>query len=123
LSVVAEASYSDRCWSDALNRLRSTLLRVLAALILPLVMVAGPAAALSAPPATMAGMAGCEGDNDQSPAAGLVCDINCPLSCAAAVATGPVAVAPLVHPAPIRFESIDVDMDGLSIRPDDPPPR
>lgn len=101
--------------------LRSHLLRLLIALILPFL---APAAALAAngPNSTMSGMADCGEEGGAPLKGGMACDLACSVTGVVVPAT-PAVAGPVVHPDPVLFHATDLDRGGVSVRPDHPPPR
>ncbi|MFA7262167.1 MAG: hypothetical protein WC068_04010 [Caulobacter sp.] len=105
-----------------MNAIRSHILRLLIALVLPFMALAATASAASDAHPAMSGMAGC-GEERSAPAdCGLSCDMACPVTCVV-VPAAPTLAEPLVHPDPVVFHSTRLDRGGISVRPDHPPPR
>lgn len=108
--------------------LRTPVLRLVLAAILPFLMAANvfampitPGVAEQGVSMPMMDMSGCDEGADSRLA--VKCAIDCPLICGAIAPSGPVTVLPLSRPLPPGLPILSTAGNGISIRPDYPPPR
>ncbi len=113
-----------------MNALRSSLLRILLIALMPFLVVTSALAATGSiclpdqhaqeMASTMSDCGERDGEShDQMPR----CSFDCPLVCGAVVPLPPMAAAPIAPPTPASFQMMDTAGEGISLRPDYPPPR